>query len=101
MLELEQVENLIKLLQGIKTDIKRRQRLLEKECNTPNQHQKRGVDLSWSAMELEKSEFLLHTLVVQAGIANPFNDDYYGVMYFQPSAFHKYPFNKKHPIKDN
>lgn len=88
-------------IKGIVAQEKRRAKMLEKSANmsidtaTQRQIGKLNADLTWSAMDLDKSKHDLHAVCVDYGLAAP-REDYDDIEY-NPSAFHKYNFKPRKP----
>ena len=61
------------------------------------QMSKMSVDLGYSAMEVDKSEFAFHYEVVKAGVCLGYEDEYYTDVEYNPCSFHSLKFNRKNP----
>lgn len=100
MIDIDNIENLHKLITSYRRDRKRFVKLSEKSMRddlTRNQSQKNNADMNWAAMELDKLEHQIHALCVDAGLADVRSNDAYGPITYQPSGFHLYVYNPPKP----
>lgn len=103
MITLEQAEAIFNAAKRLRDDVKKHKKNAEKVLdyreNTPKRIGAHNANLTWSAMEIDRKEFHLHTVIVQAGVCRAYPDDHYGDALHKPSAFHTYTFKRPHPLK--
>ena len=101
-MEISDIDLMIKSLQEIKKQIKKRDKLSERALKdiTPKRRQAISCDVTYCGHYIEEETFRLHTLIVKNNIANPFDDEYYQDVFFEPSPFHKYTCKRPHPLKN-
>lgn len=99
MLKLEQLSKAAKSLKALERDLVKYQKLRDKDMSSasPKQIAKHNADLNWLAMHIDKATHHAHVAVVEAGLGNPFEDDYYGETTYNPSGWHEYNFTREKP----
>lgn len=105
MITLEQLDKIDYSYKEFKKEVKKYYKLKDKEAvMTPTTHtykqiEKIFVDINWQANYINIMQHNLHLDIVNTGIAEAFEQDYYGKDRVAPSSFHKYTITKAVPDK--
>lgn len=100
--ELEQLEELKKLMMRLVTEKKRFIKLSNKrrdmsfDNNTEKQIQNAEANLNWCAMDYDKLFREVHAVAVDCGIADP--RDSYSEIDYHPSSWHTYKHQPRIPL---
>jgi hypothetical protein len=105
MIKLDEADRVFEAAKRLHDERRRYQKMLDKEFalnsdwqNTSRkQRSKASVNCNWQANHVRKVMHDMHIAVVETGLANPFEDDYYGATTVRPSAFHEYEVIRKKP----
>ena len=93
---ISRIDEMQRLLRDMKSDLKRQQKLSEKDFNdmTPRQCEKRNADADWLGMAQIKRSHELHALAVELGFAE--RRDSYDVIELRTS-WHRFNYKPREP----
>lgn len=103
MIDPAKLDKAIEALKGLKRERTQYEKLRQKEFAMSNgdhsekQRRKVSVDVSWQAMHVDQKTHLAHVAVVEAGLADPYEDNYYGETEYNPDGWHDMKFMRRRP----
>jgi hypothetical protein len=89
MIRLEECEKIFEMAKQLRNEVRSYKRKREKDTTgwSGKRLERMSADLNFQAIEIYKKQHALHVAVVQSGVADKFEDEYYGNKVFRPSGF--------------